>query len=234
MNPDASTILMDLQRVAVLRKSHAADLVLGRQLKAVKRFQHQRFSRTYQDLLELPSQGAAARFFLEDLYGPADFSERDDQFVRIVPALVRLFPGEIVGTVSRLSSLHALSEELDTEMARQLGDELIDTSSYRRAWQSTGHPEQRRAQIDLMLEVGEALSRYTRRPMLRSSLRLMRGPARIAGLGKLQEFLERGFDTFHSLGDPAGFLATITTRERRIVDWLFEEPVTLPRPEGFE
>ncbi len=70
--------------------------------------------------------------------------------------------------------------------------------------------------------------------MLRSSLRLMRGPARIAGLGKLQEFLERGFDTFHSLGDPAGFLATITTRERRIVDWLFEEPVTLPRPEGFE
>ena len=59
----------------------------------------------------------AARFFLDDLYGPRDFSERDAQFARIVPALVRLFPHEIVGTVQALAALHALSERLDSAMA---------------------------------------------------------------------------------------------------------------------
>lgn len=234
MTSDADSIRADLQRVAALRRMHAADATLGRQVRAVKHFQHQRFARTYRDLLALPSQGAAARFFLEDLYGPGDFSERDDQFARIVPALVRLFPGEIVGTVSKLSALHALSEDLDTTMAGHLAAESIDMSTYRHAWQATGHPEQRQAQIELMLEVGQALSRYTRRPMLRHSLRLMRGPARIAGLGKLQEFLERGFDTFHALPDPAAFLNTITTRERQIAAWLFAEKADGEMPAGFE
>ena len=234
MTSDAESILADLNRVTVLRQTLAGNAALGRQVRAVKQFQHQRFSRTYRDLLATPSQGAAARFFLDDLYGPGDFSERDDQFARIVPALVRLFPGEIVNTVSRLSALHALSESLDMLMAEHLAQDSIDTASYRRAWQATGQPEWRQAQIDLMLEVGQALSRYTRRPMLRHSLRLMRGPARIAGLGKLQEFLERGFDTFHSLPDPASFLATVAAREQDIVAWLFREPAAGSAPLGFD
>ncbi len=60
----------------------------------------------------------AARFFLDDLYGPEDFTRRDEQFARVVPGLVRLFPQEIVGTVISLGELHALSEQFDTAMAR--------------------------------------------------------------------------------------------------------------------
>ena len=60
-----------------------------------------------------------------------------------------------------------------------------------------------------MLAVGSALDRYTRNPLLRASLRLMRGPAAAAGLGALQGFLERGFDTFREMRGAREFLDTV-------------------------
>lgn len=67
-------------------------------------------------MLESKRYGAASRFFLDELYGPIDFTQRDHQFARVVPALVKLFPWQIVDTVGALAALHALSEALDTQM----------------------------------------------------------------------------------------------------------------------
>lgn len=164
----------------------------------------------------------AAQFFLEDLYGPADFSLRDQQFARVVPALVRLFPNAIVQTVGELASLHALSERLDTAMARCLGSEALTLDRYSDAWRSVGEPDARAEQIRLMLSVGGALDRYTRSALLRNSLRLMRGPANAAGLGALQGFLERGFDTFRSMRGATVFLELIAQRERHLAASLFD------------
>jgi hypothetical protein len=150
-----------------------------------------------------------------------DFTRRDDQFARIVPGLVRLFPSDIVNTVAGLADLHALSESLDSQMARLLGAVAPDARSYGEAWRAVGQPPQRERQIVLMLAVGEALDRYTRNPLLRHSLRLMRGPAKAAGLGVLQAFLERGFDTFGEMRGAGEFLQTITRRERELAAHLF-------------
>jgi hypothetical protein len=158
---------------------------------------------------------------LNDLYGPHDFAERDGQFARIVPALVRLFPADIVRTVAALAELHALSEQLDGEMARTIDGERLDERTYRQAWQLVGRPADRARQIQLMLDVGMALDRFTQKPLLRHSLRLMRGPAAAAGLGALQRFLENGFDTFREMRGAAGFLDTIAQRERRLAAELF-------------
>jgi hypothetical protein len=79
----------------------------------------------------------------------------------------------------------------------------------------------RERQIALMLAVGSALDRYTRNPLLRHSLRLMRGPAHAMGLGTLQEFLESGFDTFRDMRGAAFFLDTVATRERDLAARLF-------------
>ena len=56
----------------------------------------------------------------------------------------------------------------------------------------------------------------TRNPLLRHTLRLMRGPARAAGLGELQRFLESGFDTFKAMGGAREFLSIIAARERAL------------------
>jgi hypothetical protein len=228
LNAAGEEILVCLHEVAAQRVQRQQDPQLGRQVLAVKAYQHARFMLSYADMLAHPRFGAAARFFLDDLYGPGDFTTRDSQFVRIVPALVRLFPRDIVDTVLALGRLHALSERLDTAMGRCAaglvkpeGGPAITGRIYGECWRQVGGVTEREQQITLMLAVGVALEGYTRKPLLRHSLRLMRGPALAAGLGELQTFLERGFDTFRAMQGSSEFVDTIARRERTLAAELF-------------
>lgn len=222
MSEEAQRILAQLDAVSRERERRAADPALGAAVVALKAYQQRRFARTYADLLASPRYAAAARFFLDELYGPKDFSQRDAQFARVVPGLVRLFPDEIVATVEVLARLHAVSEALDTTMATHLVGQTVDSCSYVRAWQLTGQPAQRDLQIECTLRVGRDLDRLTRKPLVRTSLHLMRGPARAAGLPALQQFLECGFDTFKAMGGASEFLGTVEARERSLAKALFE------------
>ena len=221
MSPDGERILDHLRTVSAERARRGSDVFSAARVQALKAFQHLRFAATYSDLLADARYGPAARFFLEDLYGPRDFTERDDQFARVVPGLTTLFPSAIVKTVAALAELHALSESLDGAMALRLSDEPLDGASYGRAWRAVGRPYERERQIVLMVEVGTALDQFTRKPLLRHSLRLMRGPATAAGLGALQRFLETGFDTFREMRGAQGMLDTIARRERGLAARLF-------------
>jgi hypothetical protein len=225
LNPAGEKILTHLAEVAALRARRDGSPEWAAQLRQVKEFQHRRFEATYADLLAQPRYARAARFFLQELYGPGDFSARDQQFARVVPALVRLFPDDIVVTVALLSQLHALSEKLDSEMADSLQGALNNTPlnphRYAQAWRHVGQAAQREEQIALTLQVGSALDRFTRKTLLRQSLRLMRVPARRAGLAALQTFLEAGFDTFRDMGGADYFLDTVARRERALAAALF-------------
>ncbi|MGM9514850.1 FFLEELY motif protein [Roseateles sp. DB2] len=207
------------------RQRRLAEPSLHACVQAVKQFQQQRFARTYADLLASPRYAAAARFFLEELYGPGDFSGRDAQFARVVPALVRLFPEQVVQTVLHLAELHALSEQLDGEMADVLGASPLSSLRYVQAWQTVGKPERRQQQIDLTLAVGASLDHLTRKPLLRQALRMMRGPAAAAGLAELQRFLEQGFDTFKAMRGASDFLGTVRQREQDLAAALFAAAV---------
>lgn len=228
LNPAGEEILACLREVEDQRRVRQADGALGLAVEAVKHYQHRRFAQTYADLLGHPRFGDAARFFLEDLYGPGDFSLRDQQFARVVPALVRLFPKDIVETVRALGQLHALSESLDSAMARRLRaqdsaapEAARDGRLYGRCWREVAGADRRERQIALMLGIGRALDGYTRNPLLRHTLRLMRAPAQAAGLSALQTFLERGFDTFRAMKGAEEFLRVIAQRERDLAAALF-------------
>ncbi len=214
-------ILEYLRAVEAERARRGDDPSLASRVIAIKAYQHARFERTYADMLTDPGRASAARFFLDELYGPRDFRARDTQFERVVPALVRLFPTEIVRTVESLVQLHALSEALDTRMALAISLPNLDDDGYARAWRAVGPPALRDGQIQLMFDIGTALDRHTRSAVLRNSLRLMRGPAKAAGLGELQSFLEAGFDSFRQLRGASAFLETIAARERSLAAALF-------------
>ena len=62
-------------------------------------------------------------------------------------------------------------------------------------------------------------------------LKLARGPARGAGFGELQAFLERGFSAFRAMGRADEFLQTIMSGERRAMRRMLEAH---PDPFGFE
>jgi hypothetical protein len=224
MPADASTILDQLRAVDRERERRGAEPTWADAVRRVKDYQQRRFAHTYADLLASDRYAGAARFFLDDLYGPRDFSDRDRQFARVVPALVRLFPQEMVETVYTLARLHALSERLDSAMGSFLVDTPIDARAYIDAWQRTGDAPARESQIALTLEIGRSLDRLTRKPLLRHSLHLMRGPARAAGLADLQQFLESGFDTFRAMRGASDFLGMVGERERALARALFDAP----------
>lgn len=223
----AQRIHQHLHTVAALRAARAADAGLAVGVLALKTYQSTRFARTYSDLLADPRYQAATRFFLEELYGPQEFAARDAQFGRVVPALVRLFPHEVVATVEQLGELHALSETLDDAGARHLQLQPgsagpVDAMAYVRAWQAVGRQDARERQIALTLTIGQALDGFTRSRVLRTSLRMMRAPARAAGLSALQRFLEAGFEAFAAMRGAAPFLDTVGARERALAAALFD------------
>lgn len=226
----AHTIRDAVARVAALRAAALADPALAASIAQIKRFQAERFTRTYADILGAgPFQGAA-RFFVDELYSDKDYTLRDAQFSRIAGALQTFFPNHVVVTAVALAQLHALTEEIDHEMGRawQAGDGLASSDElgrYVAAWRVVGRRDDRARQLDNVLQVGRELDRLTRMPGLRLTLRMMRRPAQAAGLSSLQGFLETGFDTFARMsgkGEGArSFLALIQTRETALMDALF-------------
>ena len=213
-----------LGQVAQLRAARGADPELARRAAAIKAYQHARFRHDYAALIDSPRHGAATRFFLDDLYGPVDFGDRDAQFERIVPAMARLLPKDVMHTVAELAELHALSEGLDQQMALSLASATVDQRSYRAAWQAVGRPADRERQLGLLLTIGAALDGHTRTPWLAGTLKLMRGPARAAGLGQLQSFLERGLAAFSAMHGAREFLDAIAANERKVIADLFSTP----------
>ena len=234
---DALAVVHEFQ---VLQHKQPALLAM---VQAVKRAQCFRFQRSYPDVLGHPDWAGAAQFFLQELYADRDFSKRDGQFARIAPAIERVFPHSVVQLATTLAQLHALSEQLDHRMAIALlampvagQTDAAVRRHYPLAWRAVGQRSARAEQLALVELLGEELAKITRVTGLRMMLRMMRSPARAAGLGHLQSFLELGFDTFaamqRSKAGVAGFLNTIDERESAWIARLFDEPATNPNFTG--
>lgn len=227
----AQTIRNAIADVTALRLHRAGDPALGAAVGHIKTLQARRFRGTYADLLASPAAGPAARFFLEELYGDSDYTERDQQFGRIAGTLQTLFPQPVVATAVALAVLHAQTEALDQDMGRAWlaqpdgGQGLSPAARYAAAWRTVGQQHGRQEQLQRVLAMGADLARLTRTPGLRTMLRMMRRPAQAAGMGALQTFLEAGFDTFGQLARQRGgveqFLAAIEQRETALMELLF-------------
>lgn len=220
----AQTIRDAVAKVSALRAITAATEGLSDATRDVKRFQARRFAGTYCDLLDSPAYAGATRFFLEELYSEKDYTQRDAQFSRIAGALQRFFPEQVAATAVAMAELHALTEELDHEMAlawlqatAPRPQSKLESTRYIGAWLQVCRPADRERQLSVVMQVGTELDRLTRKSGLRFTLRMMRRPAEVAGLGALQSFLEAGFDTFAAMAGKGRvaqeFLALIRERE---------------------
>ena len=212
------------KQVAQLRRSVAADDQARVWVRAIKTWQAHRLARTHRDLMSEPRHGPAARFFLQDLYGAKDFSQRDAELVKIVPMMVRLLPDAALATIADAVEMDALSERMDLALARDLrptDPAAIDEAEYAAAYRRAGARAEREHQLELIVTIGHSLDRLVRHPMLGRLLKAMAGPARLAGLSQMHDFLARGFDAFRAIGGASGFLSRIEARERAILEALY-------------
>lgn len=215
-----SALKRHLHRLKALRGDPRASPA---RLKELKRWQSKRLVQTYADLAEQPRYRDATRFFLNDLYGPKDFSKRDEAMMRTLPAMSRLLPKSAVETATLAIELEALSEELDHRVAAEIAPGPITEESYAEANRRACTLDERLRQIELVEAVGTRLDSLVRKPLVGRTLQLMRHPARAAGLSDLQDFLERGFGAFRAMRGAGEFLAALRERETAIVSEMFSE-----------
>ncbi len=213
----------DLDRAAALRADAARNPELAAGRQRLRAWQAVRLARTHAALLANPQMGLAAAFFLTDLYGSEDLAKIDADVRRVVPAMKHLLPAAGLQTVADAIELEALSEELDLAMASELGSGAtgLTASTYGAAYRRVGRRPERERQIDLVEDLGRSLDRLVHQPLIGTTLWVMRKPAQLAGLGHLQDFLQRGYKAFVLMGGAREFLEKVIAPERRLLAALF-------------
>jgi hypothetical protein len=233
MTTPADTLRAHLAQVDALRQAaFSASSTVQAALAGVRLVQVRRFHFTYTDFLTSTRHRQAAQFFLTELYGSHDYSQRDAQFARIAGAIERLFPAKVMALALQMAEVHALTEALDWQLAQAwvslppLGtpslppaaiDPLALAQRYLQCWRQVGRSADRDRQLQAVMTLGWHMAEVVRIPGLRMGLRLMRRPAHAAGLSALQQVLEQGFDAFTSMGQPDTFLNEVQARES---DWI--------------
>lgn len=216
-------LLEQLDVAARLRAVAAAEPRAARGRQLLRAWQARSLARRHADLLASPRFGSTASFFLTDIYGPKELSRHEAGVRRVVPIMKKVLPVAGLETVADAVELNTLSETLDAAMVEALGPqvEALDQASYGRSYREVGRRPDRERQIDLIKHLGQSLDRLTQQPFVGKALSLMRKPAILAGLGELQDFLERGYAAFLEMAGADEFLNTVISRERAVLQALF-------------
>lgn len=218
-------MLDQLKRLEALRGAEARaidDADFRARVVAVKRWQQARLARTYADLARDARYVPAVDFFLDELYGTKDSSERDRDLIRMVPTIKRLLPKFAFDVVKSALELDVLSEEFDQAIAKLIGSGKLDDATYIAAFRTAGRREDRLHQVALLREVGSGLDVVVKKPLIYSTLKMLRRPAQLAGMGEMQRFLEVGFTAFRHMNGATHFLETIAARETILIERIMD------------
>jgi hypothetical protein len=120
--------------------------------------------------------------------------------------------------------LQALSLEFDMQMTNAMLDagwNELNVDRYGHIYRACGRAPERAYQIELIHRLGLALNELVHHRLVLFLIRALRRPARAAGFGLLQDFLEQGLNAFQVMGDGTEFVETIWQREMEVSQRLF-------------
>jgi hypothetical protein len=206
------------------------EVVEGKQLSPLMAYlsawQSLRLARTHADMLRDVRFSQGCRFFLDDIYAPKDFSQRDYDGHRIYNFMNHFLPEATLAPLAMALEVNSLTQQLDLALAEAMRDRLgvvdrFDRAQYEQAYRLCNNYETRARQIRLIVAVGGQLERVRRVPFIHATLRLARGPAHRLGWYEMQDFLERGYLAWKSIHEPETFLANIQQREMAILDRIY-------------
>jgi len=216
--------------------SHGSDAPeFASRLRELRTWQAARLARTYGDLHREPRYARGVDFFLSDLYGAQDFTSRDQDVMRAWRYLKHSLPATALEALGRAIELEVLSAELDHAMVAALPPRALSEARYAQAYRAVGRRDARQRQIDLVIGAGEDLERTVRRAWIGVLLRAAHGPAHAAGFGVLQDFLERGYESFRNMGSARKLLDAIRERETLLMEALLagsDNPFAVPDAQG--
>jgi hypothetical protein len=224
--PGLLSSLLHLQAGRLGRRRKLPQSQLEPRLKKLREWQANRLATTYQDLLSNPQYGPACRFFLDEIYSARDFSQRDYDAEHAYQVMSRFLPVRMLQTLSLVLQLNQFTAELDQALLEAMDNlglwDQISVELYTEAYRLCDNYAERIRQIDLIIEVGQGVSRLVSLPMVGMVLRLARAPAQRSGWGELHDFLERGYSSFKQMEDAHRFLRIVEHRERTILEKIYD------------
>jgi hypothetical protein len=200
-------------------------------IRAVQAWQCKRLLASHQHMYQQKRFRPAVEFFINELYGPNDFSQRDQDIARIVPKMSAFLPQKALQSLASALHLNTLSFELDFDLAKQLVDSEINRDTYAKAYVSCDNLAIRQQQIDYIRTLGNDLADVVKMKGISSLLFISRKPAKIAGVLALHEFLEKGFKSFKNLGNVDDFITPVMNKEHQIMQQLANPNSPNPLPD---
>jgi hypothetical protein len=188
-------------------------------------FQSLRLRRDHADLAAEAQYREIGEFFFEEMYGPRDFSARDQQ-ARRLHQFVHLAPGLVVGDIQKVLELLELSNKLDDSLVAWLIalDAPLDFSEdmYERAYRLADNYAERVRQLDLVRDTLYNVYQLAHKPLIGITLQRTQGLAQAVSMADLHRFLRLGYLAIQPVRDIHRFIETIFVREKDRLDRIYE------------
>lgn len=225
----AQTLRFYTDRSNKIHRDYLEQPVLRDQYTHFLAWQVQYMSPFFEDHRSGQGHSAAVDFFISDLTG-INISRRDQDLARVVPVMTKMLPDRALQALADAMTLNARVLEVNLSICQELFRERelaneISERDYCVACRRASSLEECLELVSLTRLVGEDLQRIINVPILGVILRAMRSPARLAGFGEMQEFLETGYRTFSGMEDVSRFLDDMSTRTTEIFTRIYNEPL---------
>ncbi len=216
------------ERSNAIHQEYLSDKALLARYKRFVSWQTDYMLPNYEDLRASEHYSSAVGFVVSDLTG-IGVSQRDHDIARVVPMMSRMLPEKVLGTLAAAMRLNARVLGINLSICRALYaertvDAVISEADYCIACRQASSLDEYLELVRLIEEVGRNLDRVIRIPMIGVTLKTMRAPARLAGFGALQIFLEKGYTAFVALDDVDQFLKHITLRMTEVFTRIMTDP----------
>jgi hypothetical protein len=192
---------------------------------ALQTFQSQRLRRDHADFADEPQYRQIAEFFFGEMYGPNDFSARDEQARRLYQ-FVHLVPGLATRDVKDVLELLELTNRLDDAVAAQLNALAapldFDEITYERAYQLCQNYRDRLRQIELSRNTLYNVYQMAHKPLIGAVLQRTQGLAQAVGMADIHRFLRLGQQAILPVRDIHHFVETILLREQDRLDRIYQ------------
>ena len=222
-----------IEQTSQLARTQAGEGGPGPEHALLAIWQCDRLGQTYADYHQHKRYSKALDFFLTDIYGPTDFSQRDADIARVYPIMVKMLSVTAIESLAQALELNALSMTLDRALADVLVNQLdmdaaqgasaLTPDIYAHAYRLCDNYDRRIEQIDLAVEAAAILENAVKKKMIYLTIKIARGPAKAAGFGELESFLERGLAGFKKMKGSHQFLDALAARERHVLEAIYDD-----------
>jgi hypothetical protein len=193
---------------------------------ALQVFQSHRLRRDYSDLSAIPMYEPVGEFFFTELYGPRDFSQRDND-ARRLQHFLHIVPGVHLHDVEELLDLISTTAELDDGLTRLLINHGVpltfDETIYEQLYREADNYAERHRQLELVDRSLYNVFRLSRSHFLGIGLENSGLIARLAGFESGHTFLVKGNRALRHVTSIDHFATTIYNRELERLNRIFDK-----------